>query len=257
MNPDPDQLRRLVRSARPSGVDDADEEVAAALEALRGDPAFEEAWRAEREIDRSIAGEVQGTEPPPGLEDRLIRALREARAGGQASAGGRDDGKAAPISRRRWLGLGLAAAGAAAVGGILYGRKLGRLPFDTLTGQLARISRDGVTLSLMSMDRDEVVSWLLDRKAPRAEVLPDGLDALPRKGCHVYEIEDHEVSLECFLLPGMRELHLFTTPAAGLSGEPVAYGSVAGLSSAGWTRGSQTMVMLSEVPAAELREVLG
>jgi hypothetical protein len=122
--------------------------------------------------------------------------------------------------------------------------------FNDLVDQLARISKEGIQLSLMSMDRVEVGDWLSTAGAPRTASLPDSLDVLPRKGCHLYDIEGRPVSLECFLLPGMRQLHLFTTATRGLRGAPEDQGSrIAtenGLTAGSWNRDGKTMILLSE-----------
>ena len=88
-----------------------------------------------------------------------------------------------------------------------------------------------------------------------------GLDELPRKGCHIYLIDGRKVSLECFLLPEMRELHVFTTPASGFNdlppegAEPIMK-NIDGLTAALWQREGEVMVLLTEQPEAAIRLVL-
>jgi hypothetical protein len=90
--------------------------------------------------------------------------------------------------------------------------------------------------------------------------LPDSLDVLPRKGCHLYDIDGRQVSLECFLLPGMHELHLFTTAERGLRGAPgddaSRITSVGGLTAGSWTRDGRTMILLSEESPATIAALL-
>ena len=48
-----------------------------------------------------------------------------------------------------------------------------------LTGELTAITRKGIALSLMSMDKVAVGDWLMANKAPRLTVLPAKLNELP------------------------------------------------------------------------------
>lgn len=249
MTPEPENL---LNSARASGKDDHDPEIAAIL---RDHPELRPALDAQRGRDLKIAAAFRDIEPPADLEDRLLQTLRETRAR-IVTPESVEIPEVKSYSRRRWLAF--AASAAFASGGFLWWRHLRLTPLDSLVGKLAEISRKGVTLSLMSMDPAQVRNWLLTNHAPRADHLPDALESLPRKGCHLYLIDGHPISLECFLLPGMRELHLFTMAAQGISnlpgdGEPVRYASVGGLTSATWTRGDKTQVLV----AAESPETLG
>ncbi|MEM1084624.1 MAG: hypothetical protein AAGI48_10985 [Verrucomicrobiota bacterium] len=256
MNPDPDDIRRIIRAARPSGKDDVDPQLRAAREALAHHPELAAELEAERELDQRIAEAHRDMPAPEDLEERLVATLRETRR----SATSKPDNIVTPtFTRRRWIGA--AAAAVAVTAGGLWWRRSQLLPMPRLATRLAEESRNGVTLSLMSMQTDEVVGWLRDNQAPRAARLPEKLEALGRKGCHLYDIEDHPVSLECFLLPGMREIHLFTTPSSGLSGEPspadgVNFTREDQLTAAYWSQGDQTMLLFSEVSESELSEIL-
>lgn len=257
MNQESDKHRLLARAASPSGKDDHDPEIAAAHEAIAADPEFAAQLKVEREADLAISESLRATEPPPGLEDQLLATLREARE--KSVTPKLAEAPSNLFTRRHWLGM---AAAAALTTGIAYTwHRSKRLPLSRLVDTLATYSLDGVTLSLMSMDKDEVVDWLVSRDAPRASVLPPALDALGRKGCHIYDIEGHRVSLECFLLPGMREIHLFSTPTSGLTnapddGDQAELGSVQSLTSAIWSQAGNTMVLLTHEPAASTRSLL-
>lgn len=252
MTPDPENLRSLLRAARPSGQDDDDAQIRAAREAA--DPAQLAEIEEERAFDDAVARELRSNEPPPGFEEQLIAAMRASREKPPLAVV-----PPARITRRSWLGWAAAAcvAGGAGTWWLTVGRAT---RFDDLVAQLARISKDGVTLSLMSMDRLEVGIWLQKAGTPRTASLPDSLHDLPRKGCHLYDIEGRPISLECFLLPGMRELHLFTTTTRGLRGAPEDHGSriatVNGLTAGSWTRDGKTMILLSEETPATITGLL-
>jgi hypothetical protein len=250
MTPDPEAIRNLLRAARPSGKDDDDPEIRAAREAA--DDALRAELEEERGFDDAVARDFRSNGPPPDLEERLIAAMRAARA--------EDLRQPVVVTRRSWLGWAAAAsvAGAAGTAWWLVGRGTS---YDDLVARLAAISKAGITLSLMSMDRQEVGEWLAQAGAPRPDGLPAALDALPRKGCHLYDIEGRPVSLECFLLPDMRQLHLFATATRGLRGAPAETGlevtTVAGLTSGAWSRDGRTMVLLSEETPATIEDLLG
>lgn len=255
MKLEPEDIRRIARAARPSGKDDHDPEIRAALEALADHPELAAELEAERLNDLAISESYLHTEPPADLEQQLLETLRQTRKAEKEAAAP----KIAAFTRRSWLGL--AAAAAVTTGGALWWRQSQLLPLNKLVTDLADISRNGVTLSLMSMQTDEVVDWLVENQAPRADALPNDLDALGRKGCHIYDIEGHRVSLECFLLPGMRELHLFTTPRTKLSGAPSPSDAKkiqkeGELTAAIWSQGENTMILLSAVPKNEVSALL-
>lgn len=259
MKPSPEEI---IAAARASGKDDLDLEIASLL---RDHPELARDFDANRRADQLASTAMAEIEIPDGLEDQLVNLLRQTRSAGNS-------GKAAAeaeaivalprrgVSRRSWM-ASAAAVALSAGGGYWFFRNRSRPSFDDLLARLATISREGVTLSLMSMDRAEVSEWLVSRDAPRANQLPAGLDALPRKGCHVYQIDGREVSLECFLLPEMRELHVFTTPAGDFrdlpsDGSEPLIKTIDGLTAALWRREGEVMALLTEQPASAVRPVL-
>jgi hypothetical protein len=252
MTPDPEDLRSVLRAARPSGKDDDDAQIRAAREAA--DPAMLAELAEERVFDDAVARDLRSNEPPADFEAQLITAMRAARA--QPSLAVVPPSR---LTRRSWLGW--AAAASLAGGAGTWWWTAGRATrFDDLVDRLAKISKEGVTLSLMSMDRLEVGDWLSQAGAPRTASLPESLDVLPRKGCHLYDIDGRPVSLECFLLPGMRQLHLFTTATRGLRGAPgeaqPRIAAVGGLTAGSWTRDGKTMMLLSEESSATITDLL-
>lgn len=252
MTPDPENLRSVLRAARPSGKDDDDAQIRAAREAA--DPALLAEIAAERAFDDAVASDLRSNEPPTGFEEQLITAMRAAREKPPLTVV-----PPARVTRRLWIGWAAAASIAGGVGAWWW--TAGRATrFNDLVDHLARISKEGIKLTLMSMDRVEVGDWLSQAGAPRTASLPASLDVLPRKGCHLYDIDGRPVSLECFLLPGMRQLHLFTTATRGLRGAPDDQGSriatVNGLTAGSWTRDGTTMILLSEETPATITGLL-
>ena len=266
---------QLLRAARLSGRDENDPEVVAARAAAAADAEVLAWLEEERRTDLAMQQGLRDVDPPPELESALLTAMRAARGHAEPPADLRETVLHAvrlPVApptvvrgdftRRKWLGWSLAAAASIVASGAWWWRENHAFSMRRLSEQLAAITKKGVTLSLMSMDKDAVVNWLREHQAPRADALPGKLDALGRKGCHLYEIEGHAVGLECLLLPGMKELHLFCTPARGLT-DPPADGLAAEVrpfadrTLATWTRGAQTMLLFCTEPPEEIRALLG
>lgn len=266
----PDELRNILRSARPSGQDDTDPAIQAARDAAASMPVIVGEIAAERVADAAIARAVREVAPPPGLEGRLIDAVRATRRQAEpqqpwpvltrTSTVGTSTA-ARGWNRRQWLGWAAAAAVSAVTGGLIGLRQRKEFTLENLTRHLMAITRSGVALSFMSMNRAAVLNWMHRTRAPRAEELPPSLDAIGRKGCHVYYIAGHAVSLECFVFPDMRELHLFATPAASLRGAPTAGQPPSVLQREEftigiWTHGKVAMVIVTREALADLRALL-
>jgi hypothetical protein len=103
---------------------------------------------------------------------------------------------------------------------------------------------------------------LAAKSAPRLVALPPKLNELSRKGCHLYDVEGRPVSLECFLLPEMQQLHLYTTPSAGLVTSPPAGAGVAitrdgDLTLATWAAEGQTLLLVSHEAPELVRSLIG
>ncbi len=267
-----DEQLNLLRSTRPSGQDEHEADVVAARAAAALQTGLSARLDEERQTDLAMQQALRSVEPPAGFETAMLTAMRAARGLTEPPAALRETVLTAVqmpsppvvagpgLSRRRWLGLGAAAAAAALAGGWWW-RENHAFSLRRLSRTLAAITKEGVTLSLMSMDTAAVTSWLREHQAPRPDALPEKFATLGRKGCHIYTIEGHQVSLECLLLSGMRELHLFCTPAAGLIGAPgdgaaPQLSRVAGRTLATWTRGPQTMLLLSQALPEEIQALL-
>ncbi len=276
---------QLLRATRPSGQDEHEADVAAARAAVAQEPALVEQLQTERDLDLAMLDSLRGVEPPAGLESALLTAMRAARGVAEppshlresvlaavqlpaapVAAKRKSKPPSAPITRaeftrRAWI-TGAAAAGFAMLGGAaLLWRRDHAFSMRRLTAKLAFITKSGITLSLMSMDPKAVNRWLSSHDAPRPNSLPEKLNALGRKGCHIYDIELHAVSLECFLLPDMRQLHLFSTHAADLTdapeeGQPVSIESAHGRTLATWTKDGATVFLFSEESAEDIRALL-
>jgi len=262
---------QLLRSLRPQGQDEHEAGVPEARAAAE-DAGLAVHLDDERQTDLAMRGALSQVEPAAGFDDALRIAMRAARGIGEPPAELRESvlsavrlsrppASVARHSRRRWLGWGAGIAASLALGGKWWWETqaftLGRL-----TNELTAITRKGISLTLMSMDKTAVAEWLSANNAPRLAVLPAKLNALPRKGCHLYDIEGRPVSLECFMLPEMQQLHLYTTPSAGLVNPP-ASGAAAEITRDGdltlaiWAREGQTMLLVSHESPELVRSLIG
>ena len=267
-----EQLQTL-RAARLSGKDEAEPGVRLARAAATLDPGIGAQLASERVTDLSMQQALDELKPPAHLEASLLSVMRatltHAEADVSAPHGGNLDAASTTAppqkvvllsSRRRWLAAISAAAAAITVGALWSWRRASTLTLDKLSAELASIAETGVTLSLVTTDKAEVAGWLRDHAAPRAASFPVPLDALPRIGCHLYDIQGRPVSLECLLLPGGAELHLFSISSAELFDPPVS-GAVAHidrhgpLTRAAWTRGEHTMLLFSEATPERVRSL--
>ena len=265
----PEQYQ-LLRAARPSGKDERDPLVIAARSAAEGRLDVLQQLAEDKKLDTALCAALSGVMPPPGLESSLITAIRAARGTAEPPASLKDNivtairfpASPTPTSptRRQWLGWASAAAAAIAAGSTYWWRSIA-FSMPHLVKELSEISEKGVQLSLMSMDPAAIDGWMSFYQAPRPSVFPPKLAALPRKGCHLYTINDHPVSLECFLLPGMKEIHLFCTPAADLRGSPEEGAAPvvekhAEHTLASWTNAGQTVLLFSNEPVEVISGLL-
>ncbi|MGB8169158.1 MAG: hypothetical protein WCF18_16800, partial [Chthoniobacteraceae bacterium] len=149
----------------------------------------------------------------------------------------------------------------ASAGTQLWLDREGRLTLDWLTARLLTIAREGVRLSLVTTERAEVRAWMQRAEAPHAASLPAKLDALPRKGCHLYDIDAHPVSLECFMLANGDVMHLFTIPTSHLRdapgrNAPPQVAAHEGFNVATWARDGKALIFLSSEPIETIRALL-
>ncbi len=268
-----EELRQLLRSARPSGQDEQDPAVASARADAAEDAVLTAALAEERLADAAFARALQSTTTPPDLESRLRAALRAAQLPANPPADMEQrllsavrsaapaTSRPAAFSRRRWMLWSSAAAAALAAGGVFWWRRSRPLSLESLTEELAEICHDGITLSLVSRDKSATAAWMKDNGAPQAASLPGALDALGRKGCQLYMVAGHPVSLECFRLAGGALLHLFCTGVEELSDPPAAgvpprVFTAHGHTAATWTHGPRTLILLSHEPPETIQSLL-
>lgn len=263
---------QLLRSLRPLGQDDHEAgvpEARAAAESAGVSIHLDD----ERQTDLALRTALAQIEPPAGLEDAMRTAMRAARGIGEPPLELRETVLSAvrlqknaelvsdpKMTRRRWLGWGAGIAASLAVGGKWWWDSQA-FTVRKLSRELTAITRNGISLTLMSMNKVTVRNWLKSNNAPRIDALPEKLDTLGRKGCHLYDIDGHPVSLECFLLPHMKQLHLYCTPSSGLVNPPTA-GAAAEFTSEGdltlaiWATGEQTLFLISHESAEFVRTLI-
>ncbi len=262
---------QLLRSLRPHGQDEHEVGVAEAR-AAADHAGLSDHLDDELQTDLAMRSALGKIEPPDGLEDALKNAMRAARNTCEPPAELRESVISAirhtrspqPIarhSRRSWLGLGAGIAASIAIGGKWWW-DFRAFTLDRFTREFTAVTRYGISLALMSMDKVAVEEWLIANHAPRLKALPKKLDALPRKGCHLYDIDGNPVSLECFLLPEMQQLHLYSTPSAGLmnpppAGAPVKIVRDGDLTLATWAQEEQTLLLISHESPELILDLVG
>jgi hypothetical protein len=289
-----DDIRQILSAARPSGQDEADPTIMAARQQAAADPVLLAALADEHTLDLQMARALRAVEPPAGLAAAVLTAVRvepsatltpEAHATqsslvsqpttlkknsiqttpsiNQSAAAPAAKAEIIPFSkikanRRQWLSWA-AVLIASATGATVWHRQ--RFTLARLTDRLLDIAHQGVSISLMSMDKNAIASWMTENRAPKATSLPLALDTLPRKGCHLYDIDGRPVSLECFVMPDMQVLHLFSILTAKLADAPSALEKPHITEArdhriAHWRHGLYTMVLISQQSSEALKSLL-
>ncbi len=285
----------LLRATRLSGQDEHDAAVVAAREAAAQHPEVQAFLDQEAQIDEAMVEVIQRIEPPAGLAGSILAAMkaaREAQSTQLSSLPPRPRTSAVPTSsaapvkaqfiplpsspglvmpkstaptnvqsvnfgnRRKFLTGGISAAAAAGVLGGMYWL-FGDRPVKVarIRQEIAKVLEAGVQLAVMTDDKTAITSWFKSKEAP-VSVLPHSLNSLPRKGCQIYKLAGHPVSMECLLLPGMREVHIFSIASEHLVDPPKTTAQVitdGDLSIAMWSQGDTSQFLFSHVKEVEVR----
>lgn len=261
---------QLLRSLRLDGQDDQEPGVAEARRAAVA-AGLTDDLVAMRQSDLAMRSALAEIAPPAELALSLQAAMREALhpstsdevadgENGNLLLQVEEQRSVAKFSRRKWLGVGAGLAASCAIGGKLWW-DLQAFTLDRFTREIVSITRRGISLALMSMDKVVVQEWLVAKDAPRLRTLPVKLDALPRKGCQLYDVAGKTVSLECFLTPEMKLLHFFSIQSASLMNPPatglgVRISRDGDLTLATWAREQQTLLLISHESPEFILEIL-
>ncbi|PYK08694.1 MAG: hypothetical protein DME65_13595 [Verrucomicrobia bacterium] len=201
-----EEAKRILAAYRPGDQDRLDSHFAEALQETERDAELARWFAEEREFDRTVAAHVSSVPVPFGLKTRILANV-------------------APGSntRSRWVAA-LAAAATAAAAMFFLAQLIG---VWRATGQHAGSLSDyeqemmsfvklPPPLEMESLEMGPIKQWILERKAPLAEI-PPGIAAVETMGCRILYFRGYPVTLICFC-HGQTVAHLLMVDRAALVG---------------------------------------
>jgi len=206
------EIKRLLRAARPNGQDVADADVARAEQAA--DAALRAQLEEERAFDRAFAAKLCEVPVPDGLKDRLLALEPTEGEIAEQAVPTRDERRAGRRLSKRLVAL-LAIVVAIGVAVILLVPRAGS-GMDLASFRQGALSTFGPGFSVdhATPSVEEVREWLASHGGDASFPMPPGLDGKPPMGCSVVKIDGHEATLICFGLGDGRTAHLFACPSA-------------------------------------------
>lgn len=255
---DNEQARFILSSARPSGADSDDPQVAEALLHAQRDPELARWLAEERRFDAAIAQKLGGREPPAHLRARLL-------AGANAS---RKPSRSAQTVA--WW-VGIAAAAALVVFGAVFWRTshpdapesvAARAPLLEWQQSCLGIFDDpGFALDLMDGNYPPLERYLVSHGTRILPELPFSPGSVDFVGCKVLAWRGQAVSFLCLRARTGELVHLFVVPRGTADETLLADGphrAVLGeFATTTWIRGDLIALVASKMPPAQLEALLG
>lgn len=245
---DKEQARFILQSFRPDGADAADADFAAALQLAVEDRELGE-WLAEERatdaefaaalceveipeelrqhilavmsgeklvdfamdeaMDRMLVKAMGDIQPPAGLRDQIVAAMR-IQEGGEVAVSDR--------SLAGWFSgwVRVAAVAAAVVLGVLFAVQLtpddlsaGRLASHDIQYEAGLLLNASFQLDMKDPDQSDINTWLVSNELPAPESLPVRLAKMKGLGCKKVRLSgDKSASLVCFLKEDGAVVHL-------------------------------------------------
>lgn len=201
-----EEAKRILAAYRPGDLDRLDSHFAEALRETEQDPELARWFAEEREFDRAVAGHVSAVPVPFGLKTRILANM-------------------SPRTRTksRWVA---AFATTAAVTATLF--VLAHLinvwrASDQRAASLNDYEQEMMSfiklpppLEMESLQMGPIKQWILERKAPLAEI-PPGIAAVETMGCRILYFRGYPVTLICFC-HGQTVAHLLMVDRAAVRG---------------------------------------
>lgn len=252
---DNEQAKMILSAYRASGEDASDPFFAEALEQVRYDPEMGRWFTEQRRFDQSMQSALQSVVPPAALREELL--INRRIVGLHQRPGLFERFR----SRVSWLALAASIVLLLGIGLLLHSPQSAPLTTDQLVQEVFELKQnDGITLGKMGGGTDELRAWLAERGAPSNFTVPAGLQALGGMGCQTYTINNHTISLVCFMLDKDRIVHFFVINNGGLDHPPgyePAFIQREGLTAATWSAGGHTYVLTGkDVDKETLRRLI-
>lgn len=201
-----EEAKRILAAYRPGDQDWLDSHFADALRETERDAELARWFADEREFDRAVAAHVNSVPVPFGLKARILANMTPRR-----------DTKA------RWIAAWAAAATAAAA--MLFLAQLTSLwrASGQHSASLSEYEQEMMSfvklpppLEMESLEMGPIKQWIVERKAPLAEI-PPGIAAVETMGCRILYFRGYPVTLICFC-HGQTVAHLLMVDRAAVPG---------------------------------------
>ena len=217
-----EEAKKILAAYRPADQDRLDSHFAEALQETERNTELSRWFAEERKFDRAIAAHVSSVPVPFGLKTRILANITP-----------RTDKKS------RWVAA--LAAAAAALFFVAQFISVWRAPgrhsasLSDYEQEMMSFVKLPPPLEMESLQIGPIKEWLVERKAPMAEI-PPGIAAVETMGCRILYFRGYPVTLICFC-HGQTVAHLLMVDRAALPGlKPTNGPAVA--SQGDWTTGT-------------------
>jgi len=238
-----EEAKRILAAYRPGDQDRLDSYFAEAVRETERDAELARWFAEEREFDLAVAGHISAVPVPFGLKTRILANTTP------------------HIDRKpRWVAAWAIAAAAAAILFFLAQFMSVRRASDQRSASLSDYEQEMMSfiklpppLEMESLQIGPIKQWIVERKAPLAEI-PPGIAAVETMGCRILYFRGHPVTLICFC-HGQTVAHLLMVDRAALHGikpgDPLVITSRGDWTTATWADQRYAyMVAVHDKPAA-------
>jgi len=217
-----EEAKRILAAYRPGDQDRFDSHFAEALQETERDSELARWFAEEQEFDRAVAAHISSMAVPFGLRTRILANMTP-RTG----------------TKSRWVAaLAAGAVGAAALlvltqiisGWHASGQQSGSL--SDYEQEMMSFVKLPPPLEMESLQIGPIKQWIVERKAPLAEI-PPGIAAVETMGCRILYFRGYPVTLICFC-HGQTVAHLLMVDRGALPGQKPAKAPVV-TSQGDWT----------------------
>ncbi len=201
-----DEAKRILAAYRPGDQDRFDSHFVEALREIEHDSELAQWFAEEREFDRLVADQVSAVPVPFGLKTRILANMpRRTR------------------TKPRWVAALATTAAAAATLFVLAQLMNVWRASDQHSASLSDYEQEMMSfiklpppLEMESLQMAPIKQWILERKAPLADI-PPGIAAVETMGCRILYFRGYPVTLICFC-HGQTVAHLLMVDRAALRG---------------------------------------
>jgi len=241
----PREAKELLLLYRPGRGDEADPQVAEALELARQDPELQRWLEANSKFHDSLTKQFRSLPVPQELKADILLGPKVVR--GPAHWWSRT----APIAAAACIALAaiIATIWVSSNRGSDYNQFRSRI-----VGSVLREYR----MDIVTNDMQVVRAYLSAKGAPADYQVPDGLAALPLTGAGVVPWEKQSVSMVCFDRGAGNMVFMFVSQRKTVKDPPPApqFAMVKGLSTLSWTAGEKIYLVAAAADENSLRSYL-